>query len=207
MAQFIKRTDRSGKVRYLKDGRFTTEDKLDSKVRETLNSQDEGTKVDDKGQVVEEDKSGEGDQGNRGNGEGQDGGDADPNAQRNNGTQNQNSSQDGNNQSPETPSDNPPDTTGSAKRNTKGTSEKERIQNDPNYVPNVNTPPGMTPQTDPGMGFKRVKGVTVDIFDGKTPHTHVKNVNGRMVPLSRENYETRTDAEIAERLNELDDEE
>lgn len=60
------------------------------------------------------------------------------------------------------------------------------------------------PASDPGMGdFKRVKGKTVDIFDQKTPHTDVRYVGGLMVPLSKENYESKSDAEIYERLEEL----
>lgn len=54
-----------------------------------------------------------------------------------------------------------------------------------------------------GMGFPRKKGFTVDVFDGKTPHTHVRNVSGIMVPLNKENYETRSDAEIVEKLKKL----
>jgi hypothetical protein len=56
---------------------------------------------------------------------------------------------------------------------------------------------------DDGMGFPRVNGKTVDLFDGKTPHTHVKNVAGFIVPLSRQSYDTRTEAEIIDRLKEL----
>lgn len=54
-----------------------------------------------------------------------------------------------------------------------------------------------------GMGFPRVKGKTVDIFDGKTPHEAVRLVDGVAVPLSQKNYETKTDAEVADRLNVL----
>jgi len=60
-----------------------------------------------------------------------------------------------------------------------------------------------TPQSDPGMGFPRVKGKTVDIFDGKTPHTHTRLVAGHTVPLSAKNFRQRTDAEIEDRLREL----
>lgn len=60
-----------------------------------------------------------------------------------------------------------------------------------------------TPQTDPGFGFPRKNGKTVDIFDGVTPHTNIKLVGGHTVPLSKENYETKTDYEITERLREL----
>lgn len=54
-----------------------------------------------------------------------------------------------------------------------------------------------------GMGFPRVNGKTVDIFDGKTPHTHIKNVAGFVVPLSEESFNTKTDVEIMEKLKEL----
>lgn len=58
-------------------------------------------------------------------------------------------------------------------------------------------------QDEAGMGFPRVNGSTVDIFDGKTPHTHVRNVGGVMVPLSADNYNKRTDSEITEQINKL----
>lgn len=54
-----------------------------------------------------------------------------------------------------------------------------------------------------GMGFPRVDGKTVDIFDGKTPHTHVKPVAGFMVPLSAENYANKSDVEIMQQLKKL----
>lgn len=54
-----------------------------------------------------------------------------------------------------------------------------------------------------GMGFPRKNGKTVDIFDGKTPHTHVRYVANIMVPLKKENYENKTDGEIIERLQKL----
>lgn len=53
------------------------------------------------------------------------------------------------------------------------------------------------------MGFPRVNGKTVDIFDGKTPHTHVKNVGGVVVPLSEDSYKTKSDNQICQRLAEL----
>lgn len=54
-----------------------------------------------------------------------------------------------------------------------------------------------------GMGFKRVNGKTVDIFDGKTPHEAVRFVGGLTVPVTKENYEKKTDAEILEKLKKL----
>lgn len=59
------------------------------------------------------------------------------------------------------------------------------------------------PQSEPGMGFKRVGGKTVDIFDQVTPHTHIRPVEGFVVPLSEKNHREKSDAEIYERLKEL----
>lgn len=58
------------------------------------------------------------------------------------------------------------------------------------------------PQTTEGMGFKRVKGKTVSIFSNK-PHETVKNVSGVMVPLTVEEYNTKTDSEIIAKLKDL----
>jgi len=69
---------------------------------------------------------------------------------------------------------------------------------------NVNPYRKPVPQSEKGFGFKRVAGKTVDIFDGKTPHTQVRLVGGKMVPLSDESYNTKTDAEIYDRLEELE---
>lgn len=54
-----------------------------------------------------------------------------------------------------------------------------------------------------GMGFKRVNGKTVDIFDQKTPHTAVRYVGGIMVPLTQENYDLKSDVEIVNQLKKL----
>ncbi len=75
--------------------------------------------------------------------------------------------------------------------------EAERIAN---LAPRLRS---KVPQSEPGMGFKRVNGRTVDIFDLKTPHTHVKLVGGHTVPLSAESYNKRSDAEIERRLSKL----
>ena len=58
------------------------------------------------------------------------------------------------------------------------------------------------PQTDEGMGFKRSKGKTLSVFSNK-PHETVKNVAGVMVPMTVEEYNTKTDAEIVEKLKSL----
>ncbi len=75
--------------------------------------------------------------------------------------------------------------------------EAERVAN---LAPRLRS---KVPQSEPGMGFKRVNGRTVDIFDLKTPHTHVKLVGGHTVPLSAESYNKRSDAEIERRLSKL----
>ncbi len=59
------------------------------------------------------------------------------------------------------------------------------------------------PKDEEGMGFKRVDGKTVDIFDGKTPHTHVRYVSGLMVPLNEGNYNGKSDLEIITQLKKL----
>lgn len=54
-----------------------------------------------------------------------------------------------------------------------------------------------------GMGYPvNAEGKTVCIFDG-TPHTELRYVAGQTVPLSKESYEKRTDAEIVEKLKKL----
>lgn len=59
------------------------------------------------------------------------------------------------------------------------------------------------PQSEKGFGFPRKNGLTGDIFDVSIPHTTVRLVEGLMVPLSEKN-KNRTDAEIYNRLVELD---
>lgn len=60
------------------------------------------------------------------------------------------------------------------------------------------------PQTEDGFGFPRKNGVTVDIFDGETPHTHVRLVAGMAVPVSEASYRSKTDSEIWDKLDELE---
>jgi len=58
-------------------------------------------------------------------------------------------------------------------------------------------------EDEEGMGFPRKKGKTVDIFDGKTPHTHIRIVGNLVVPLSEKNYNTKSDADIIKVLKKL----
>lgn len=57
--------------------------------------------------------------------------------------------------------------------------------------------------SEDGFGFPRNNGKTVDIFDLTTPHTHIRPIECKCVPLSKENYESKSDAEIFDRLVEL----
>lgn len=69
--------------------------------------------------------------------------------------------------------------------------------------PEVDKFKSKVPQSVPGMGFPRKNGKTVDIFDGVTPHTHVKLVGGHHVPLSAANFNSKTENQILKRLSEL----
>lgn len=80
----------------------------------------------------------------------------------------------------------------------KATARVRKIASDP-----VETFKSKVPQSHPGMGFPRVNGKTVDLFDGVTPHTKVKLVGGQMVPLSEESFKTKTEGQIIARLKEL----
>ena len=53
-----------------------------------------------------------------------------------------------------------------------------------------------------GFGFKRLNGKTVDIFNDQ-PHETIKFVEGLTVPLTMDNYEKKTDAEILAKLKKL----
>lgn len=58
------------------------------------------------------------------------------------------------------------------------------------------------PQDNPGMGYKRSGGKTLSIFSNK-PHETVKNVAGIMVPMTHDEYNSKTDAEILAKLRKL----
>ncbi len=53
------------------------------------------------------------------------------------------------------------------------------------------------------MGFPRKNGKTSDVFDINVPHTHLKLVGGITVPLSAENFKTKSEGQILKRLKEL----
>lgn len=58
-------------------------------------------------------------------------------------------------------------------------------------------------ENEEGWGFSRVNGKTVDIFDGKTPHETIRFVSGMVVPVTMENYKTKTDQEITDQLKKI----
>lgn len=85
-----------------------------------------------------------------------------------------------------------------------GQEQTEDEDDEEEEIPAEPTQTGSTQRkSEEGMGFPRKNGKTVDIFDGKTPHETVKNVAGVMVPLTNENYNTKTDAEIIAKLKDL----
>lgn len=159
MAEFTRKTDANGVVRYrnVTENKQVSAEELEKNfpaLKEELDIAEEGTKVESEG-LTEDTSSTTDSDGNRN----------DTNAEE---TGNQESDQD----------------------------QKDPEETNP-YRRSV-------PASEPGMGdFKRVKGKTVDIFDQKTPHTDVRYVGGLMVPLSKENYESKSDVEIYERLEEL----
>lgn len=62
--------------------------------------------------------------------------------------------------------------------------------------------PAPVPQDSEGMGFPRKDGKTLSIFSN-APHETVKNINGIMAPMTHEEYEEKTDAEIIEKLRKM----
>lgn len=92
----------------------------------------------------------------------------------------------------------PDDSEKTSKSKSKASAKPSRATSEP-VAPFRST----VPQTKPGMGFPRVNGKTVDIFDGKTPHTHLKLVGGITVPLSAESFRSKGDNQIMARLKEL----
>lgn len=60
------------------------------------------------------------------------------------------------------------------------------------------------PQSTQGMGAPRYNGVTPSIFDSTGPkHTHVKLVGGHAVPLTAEEYNTKSDTEIMHQMEKV----
>jgi hypothetical protein len=78
------------------------------------------------------------------------------------------------------------------------TTTKQEDTTEEESVPSVYSQP--VPQSTPGMGFPRKDGKTVDFFDGETPHTKVRAVAGFAVPLSDENYNSKSDTDIYKKL-------
>lgn len=78
------------------------------------------------------------------------------------------------------------------------------VDDEPVETKKVNPYRKAVPQSEKGFGFPRKNGKTGDIFDVNVPHTQVRAVAGMLVPVSDENYKTKTDEEIYTRLEELE---
>lgn len=187
---------KNGQVRYRKDKNFVGKDKIPQEVLESLTLENI---VDENGTVIVEDK------GDYAELSDEEKAKVEQEAQANNGVDQ--GAIDGNRENQETTAAVPaladPARTPDGDLNTPVATpslpegEAERVAN---LAPRLRS---KTPQSTPGMGFPRKNGRTVDIFDGTTPHTHVKLVGGYAVPLSAENYKYRTESEIESRLREM----
>lgn len=199
MAEFKKTSN----GRYMKDGKLVSADNVPADALETLEATDVGTVVDEKGLEVSDDADTESAPGpvNDSDADDEDEDDSDLDEQDEDveadkaddtSDEDEDESEDEDEEEDETPTQqeqakaNKP-----AARRAKSRFQQTQIQ------------PQATPQSDPGMGFPRKNGKTLDAFDGKTPHTHVRNVNGIMVPLTEKNYHEKTDAEILKQLDKL----
>lgn len=190
MAEFVRIEDKNGKTQYRNktENKIVSADKLPSALKEELDIADPGTVIDEETVFAEK-------------GDGVVDKDGNPIEPKEDG--------DGNGATPDQGSE--PDGEGDkdGQEPPKGTGDKPEVPKTPTRRPrdagattrNPYSKP--VPTSEDGMGYPRVNGKTVDIFDGKTPHTHVRLVGDKTVPLSEENYKTKTDSEIWERLEEL----
>lgn len=204
MASIFDMIDVKGTPRYRRDKRFVGADAVPAEVKEALNYDN---MVDENGLVIVD---------NKGEAEGKlsDEEQKELDAQENKTPEgDENADQPTPNDSPEspaapeaaappappTPETDPldgPDEEGKVKPTKKEVSSRKPSARQPKFVSKV-------PQSHPGMGFPRKNGKTVDIFDGETPHTHIKLVAGYTVPLSTESFNDRTEKEIEEQLIKL----
>ena len=174
MAEFTRKTDANGVVRYrnVTENKQVSAEELEKNfpaLKEELDLADEGTRVESEGMTGDTSSTTDSD-GNRSD------------------------------------EDKDSETDGTETRNGENAEATGNQESDQDNKDSEETNPyrRSVPASEPGMGdFKRVKGKTVDIFDQKTPHTDVRYVGGLMVPLSKKNYESKSDAEIYERLEEL----
>lgn len=195
--------DKKGTTRYRQDKKFVGKDKVPSATLEALTADNI---VDENGLVIVENKGvddstdTEGDSetlnstpANDGDGsdDGSDG-DDDPEADlQDNGT------------TPETDETTPEPQTGNDTAEGELSAQPDKAEKSVRKQTRVRPYVSNVPQSTPGMGFPRKNGKTVDIFDGTTPHTHIRQMGTYLVPLSAKNFAEKSDEEIRARLEEL----
>lgn len=202
MAQYTK-VSKNGQVRYMLDGAPVRAAEVPTEVKDALAAVKDGQPVDESGNTVE---SGDGVEGGNNNA-------PTPNNEKTDDDESDedDASEDDEEDDKEEPTSDPaapappanPKSEKLAKDakalNAKKAKESEKADAEPQQNP---VDSGLK-QDEAGMGFPRKNGYTADIFDINVPHTHVRNVNGLMVPLSENNYRTKTDAEIMRQVEEL----
>lgn len=178
MAQYTKATDNNGVVRYKDGTKFVKGADVSDAVKEALAAVPEGTIIDELGDVV------------------------DPSTESDEGTEDevlsvkQTQTEDTTSVEPETTTE--PET-----------AEEEETPTEPETVPEAEpeAPAPVVAKKEVkyevgGMGFPALNGKTVSIFSD-VPHETVKNISGILVPLTNEEYQTKSDVEIMVRLKEL----
>ena len=226
MAEYKKVNGGNGTTRYQKDGKWVSAADVPAEARQTLQSAGFNTPVDDDGNLVEEGDGLEGASAKtNAAADADDESDEDEDASLDESTEDEESDEDETDEDADEETEEEDDE--SETDESDESEEEEEGENDhtpdPGATPIAPTPkaakavkaarsrkkakaerlmPGQVPQSDPGMGFPRKDGKTLSIFS-KQPHTHVRNVNGVMVPLTKEEYENRTDAEIMHELSKL----
>jgi hypothetical protein len=182
---YTKSTDDNGTVRYKLDGKLTKGAEVPEAAKTTLDTVDEGVAVDEGGNRVEE-----------GNDTQTDTQTTDPGETRVHNTQpvERADEADSEVENPNDPNADVNDEDGEDEPEQPRAPRSNRLRR---------TRPGESEQDEEGMGFPRKNGKTVDIFDGKTPHTELVNIDGIMVPLSKESYDNKTNADIRKKLQDM----
>lgn len=183
MAQYTKKTDANGAVRYKDGSQFVGKDNVPQNIKDALDANPEGTVIDELGDVV--DPSTETDEGS---GDDDSVAPATPPADETTADEDDESEEEGAGDDGEDDEEEEPETPTPAPAK-KRAAKKQEIGN---------------------MGFPAKNGKTLSIFSDR-PHETVKNVGGTLVPLTLEELngdvakgvEPKTDTEIIERLKEL----
>lgn len=177
MAQYSKATDANGTTRYKDGNKFVKADDVPENVKTVLGDAADGTVVDELGDPVNPETD-------------TDEGTSDESAPGPDDSADDESDADEDEQDVPPSPDRPAEQTAPAKPRKPAPARQTQVE----------TPP--VEQDEEGMGFKRSKGKTLSVFSNK-PHETVRNYNGIMVPMTHEEYETKTDAEVGAKLREL----